>query len=167
MAIVSAGYLPSEKFLQMMSLISIEEAGYMLLERPETTCFKKYSGEIDWAGWDFGRGFCVNFDLRWQKSEGVFHIVVISDEAPEYFSTRFQLDLEAERYDRRDTRWLLWGRKEEGDRWIERIVPQVLNYPIEAKEGSRVALSLIEYINPANSKVEFYRFTGLEEVRGA
>ena len=165
MAIVSAGFLPSEEFLQMMSLIIID-TGYMLLERPETTLFKKYSGDTDWTAWHFGRIFCAEFDFRWQKSDDVFHVVVISDEVPAYFSTRFRLDLDGDKYDQRSIRWLLWGRKEEGDRWIERIVPQILSYPIEANEGSRVALSVIEYINPAYSKVEFYRFIGLEEVSG-
>ena len=162
MACVSARYLTESEFLQALSLLPAS-GGYIMLERPDFSCLDSFKSNTDWAGWDTGRIFSERIDIRWQKSEDVFHVVMISDNA-DLFLPQFRLDLD-NNYLERKVRWLLWGSKEQ-DMWIERIIPKILHYPLEAKSGSRIALSVTKYINRTSIQDEFYRFTGLEEVVG-
>lgn len=162
MAVVLANYLTVEDFRQVFTSLA-PAGGYVILERPQTSTFERFSRNIDWAAWDAGRVFDEGLDLRWQRSDGIFHVVMISDAPQNLFPPRFQLDL-AENHIERTTRWLLWGVMEEGGRWVERRMPRIFSYPVSGRPGSRVALSVTEYVNALNSQVEFYRFTGLEEV---
>ena len=162
MAIVSAGYLSGAEFRQAISTLATGPT-YMMLERPDTSRFENFDSDTDWTSWDRGRVFGAELDLQWQKDKDLFHVAVITNDRISSFTPVQTLNL-TEHYRTRNTRWLLWGRKEAGDKWIERRIPKFFDYPLEAGRGSRVALTLTEYQNNVTGQVEFYRFTGLEEV---
>lgn len=162
MAVVMADFLTGEEFLRMFSLIP-KDKGYAILDRPETSLFIPISKDTDWTDWENGRVFNEEMDLRWQKKDERFHVVMILDAPKAYFRQRYSLNL-SEKYLEQKARWLLWGQQETKGKWIERRIPKIFTYPFATRNDSRIALSVKEYVNIGNQRVEFYRFTGLEEV---
>jgi hypothetical protein len=108
------------------------------------------------SGWDRGRVFNGECEIRWEKGNDAFHVVWIDDT-----DTIADNGWEKEEiHQGGERKVLLWGERINGEtEWYEKQVPRIFEYPVEGK-GERVYAVLNEYAFGDSSTV--YRF---KEVR--
>ena len=142
-------------------------------EQDEGICLRKYDAGENFEAWEQGRIFHNNFELRWEKHDGVFIAVYIGKlKALPMPHVKPLSDFEVQ-----DDSYYLWGKKitvdtlklinqsETANLFLELQIPRLLCYPVSNRnERFHVKLSARHYMNPETGALEFYRFRQLEEV---
>lgn len=159
------------------------EVSYMYLERvPEAWLddatretgvrLEHLDLEENFEVWERGRLFCTAFELRWEKIEGIFHLVYVGEPvALDDFKEEEALNLNYVN----DRAYYLWGRRvetpadlgveaEAGSRlFVELRIPRHLHYPV-SEDTKRVQLQVSEYLDEDTYALLYYRFKGLKEI---
>lgn len=158
------------------SLLMLERVPSAFLsddERQRGICLRKFDAEEKLEVWEQGRIFHKDFELRWEKHDGVFVAVYIGKlKVLPMPHTKPLSDFEVQ-----DDSYYLWGEKmtadtltlidqsETANLFLELQIPRLLRYPVSNRnERFRVKLSARHYMNPDTGTLEFYRFRQLEEV---
>ncbi len=125
--------------------------------------------------WERGRVFCADFELRWETSDGAFQMVYVGPEpAPPDFTLADDPDLNGATLQLQS--YYLWGNHISADKldtvgaserpglelFIEFKVPRLLYYPV-SERAKRAQLEVVEYLDPDNGDLLYYRFCGLKE----
>ncbi len=136
-------------------------------------CLQTYNSSENLEGWERGRIFHDNFELRWEKQDGVFVIVYIGEPTELPMPHTESLS----EFETQDETYYLWGERMSADTlkaigqpeatnlFLELQIPRLLPYPVPDGSGkSRVKISARHYLNSETGDLEFYRFRHLEEV---
>ncbi len=131
---------------------------------------------LDFRRWERARLFCQNWELRWEKQDGLFWCVYVgSDRELPDFERAPELDLSiAEPVSKRC--YYLWGLRvsdaaldivgadpQPGTQvFLELRVPRLLRYPVSS-DARRVKLVTCEYIDPASGQTLYHRCHSLQE----
>jgi len=157
---------------------------YAIVENIDDIQFKHFGAISNYDKWHKGRLFGKKTELKWQKRNGKFHIVVITEKDLPVGFTLFSENSEPFKDDKGNNIYrqiYLWGEQEKDasgkftGKWFEERIPQFLEYPLKT-DKSRVRVKLQEYKlfeereimkNGKIEKEEFisivHRFVGLEE----
>ena len=142
-------------------------------EQKRGICLQAYDADENFEAWERGRIFHNNFELRWEKQDGVFVIVYIGEPTELPMPHTESLS----EFETQDETYYLWGERvsegtlkaigqpEATNLFIELQIPRLLPYPVSDQGGkSRVKISARHYLNSETGDLEFYRFRHLEEV---
>lgn len=171
----------------VVAALTWSDPGYMYLERVPYAWLteaeienglrlEKLDPTEDWNTWERGRLFCADFELRWEKLDGVFQAVYVGlpTDLPGFVpADDMSLDdktVEIHSY------WM-WGNRVPDDKlatvgaerrpdqnvFIEFVVPRLLYYPV-SDAAQQVKLRVCQYIDPESGALAYYRFCGLEEL---
>ena len=161
--------------ISYMYLERVPDAWLTEAERQNGLRLEKFDSATPFDEWERGRIFCDAFELRWEKSDGVFQVVYVGPAVTlPGFAPADELDLSATRPQTRS--YFLWGqhvsdnqletigahKQENLEVFIEPKVPRLLHYPV-SPEAKRVKLRVCEYIALNSGERCYYRFQGLEE----
>ncbi|MBU0567814.1 hypothetical protein KJ693_01305 [bacterium] len=161
---------------------------YAILENVDDIQFKPFDANTEnanWENWEKGKLFGKKTELKWQKRNGRFHMVVTTEEELPAGFTLFSEKLETVKDEEGEItcrRIYLWGEQETNasgqftGKWFEERIPQLLEYPIQT-DKSRVKIKVQEYELSEEHEImksgkmekgEFisivHRFVGLEGV---
>ncbi len=142
-------------------------------EQKPGICLQPYDASENLEVWERGRIFHNNFELRWEKQDGVFVIVYIGEPTELPMPHTESLS----EFETQDETYYLWGERMSPDNrkavgqpnttnlFLELQIPRLLPYPV-SNQGvkSRVKISARHYLNSETRALEFYRFRHLEEV---
>ena len=161
---------PSYMFLERKPSQWIPEAeranGLQLAKLDPTTSFETYES---------GSLFCAEYELRWVKVDGAFHVVYVGPEV-ELFGFKVEEMLNLKDTVACDREYFLWGTPLQPDQFetagaspgadslpfLEFRIPRILYYPVSDK-AQRAKLHVVEYIDPAQRIAVFYRLQGVKE----
>lgn len=131
---------------------------------------------LDFQRWERARLFCQDWELRWEKQDGLFWCVYVgSDRELPDFARASELDLSiAEPVSK--SSYYLWGLQlSESDLnivgadcqpdtqvFLELRVPRLLRYPV-SPDTRRVKLVVCEYIDPASGQTLYHRYHSLQQ----
>lgn len=159
----------------IMVLERVPEIWLTEQERELGIQIRLYDAKIEFNLWERGRIFCEAFELRWEKMDGQFHVVLCGEPLPiENFSTVKEINLSEIK--QRHQAYYLWGKKLTKDElvlvgspstehvFLEMQIPRILKYPVSS-QAQRVRVKVCEYFQPDNGKLVYYRFLGLEEIK--
>lgn len=130
--------------------------------------FEPLDSDVSFDEWERGRIFDVRQELRWELSEGEFHIVYCGDAPPAALD-----ELMLELVGTREPAYFLWGQQvQPQDRptlrlgraesaFVELRIPRVLRYPVPASTR-RVRVKLRELLGP-DGALCYARWTGVIE----
>jgi hypothetical protein len=164
------------------------DPSYMLLERvpyawlteaeiEKGLRLEKFNPAENWNGWERGRLFCADFELRWEMLDGAFQAVYVGPPVDlSGFAHADELDLSDTAVETHS--YWLWGnrvpdadletigavKRDDQHAFIEFVVPRVLHYPV-SDAAQRVKLCVHQYIDQNNGALAYYRFCGLEELQ--
>lgn len=153
---------------------------YAILEKVDAIVFDKFEN-VDvnqLSSWDKGRCFGETTELKWQKRNGKFHFVVITDEPalPKDFQQFCGNLRKVEQKDKQGNpkarEVFLWGEKDRSKEvmgWFEARIPKIFKYPLDFPvRKKRVKLIVQEYefdeIHPETKEAlpsTVYRFVRL------
>ena len=176
----------TEKLLPIVQSLDCPPESLMMLERAPSTflsdeerkqgiCLRQYDANENFEAWEQGRIFHENFEMRWEKQDGAFHVVYIGEpKCLPLSDSKFKPLADSET---QDDSYYLWGEKmttdtlnlinqpETANLFLELQIPRLLSYPASNRdEKFRVKLSVRHYLNATTGALEFYRFRCLEEV---
>ena len=174
----------TENLLPIVQALNCPSGALMMLERVPNTflpnderqkgiCLRKYDKDENFETWEYGRIFHNDFELRWEKHDGVFVAVYIGKlKALPMPNTKSLSDFEIQ-----DDSYYLWGEKmtvdtlklinqsEIANLFLELQIPRLLCYPVSNRnEKVRVKIAARQYLNSETGTLEFYRFRHLEEL---
>ncbi|MGC9396919.1 MAG: type III-D CRISPR-associated protein Csx19 [Anaerolineae bacterium] len=130
----------------------------------------------DWNGWERGRLFCADFELRWETLDGAFQAVYVGPPADlPGFALADDIDLGDTQVETHS--YWMWGnrvpdkdletvgaeKRDDQNVFIEFVVPRVLYYPV-SDAAQRVKLRVRQYVDQNSGALAYYRFCGLEEL---
>ena len=160
---------------------------YMYLERvPETwlsddeiasgIAFSLFDPQTPFSNWERVRVFCSEFEIRWEKLDGVYQTVVVGN-APSIEGFFYAEEINLDKAIAQRHSYLLWGQRVKDDQldligakhepnqqiYLELRVPRILRYPVSS-EVHQVQLQVCEYVDPKSGDLLYYRFLGLEKM---
>ncbi len=121
----------------------------------ENPDFLNYMSELkdkdNIAGWDKGRVFNQNSEIRWERESIAFHVVWINDadDIPDGWGKE-KIFLKTER------KIWLWGKRDDKGQWYEKQIPRMFQYPATGT-GERAFMVVKEYIIDSDDST-VYRF---------
>lgn len=142
----------------------------------EGLSFRRLEPNLDFQYWERARLFCQNWELRWEKQDGLFWCIYVGSgrELPD-FERATELDLSiAEPVSK--SSYYLWGLQLSEDDlniagaesrpdtqvFLELRVPRLLRYPVSSS-ARRVKLVICEYIDPASGQMLYHRYHSLQQ----
>jgi hypothetical protein len=159
-----AGWL-TETALGLLLTTPPASFNWMILEAVDEVMFDGYHSAIDLSRYDNGRVFGTDGEVRWQRDEKKFHVLLVGSIAqPPTSLVAYSKELPANLFEYKRRRYYLWGEWTDNLRdWVEASVPHIFNYPTPPSSGRwRYALTTIEYVNRITGEMEFYRFVGTD-----
>lgn len=155
----------TEVLADTLSTLTIPAHALMFLERVPSVYLSdaevqkgimltQYDAATDITGWERGRIFCPDWELRWDQQNMLYTGIPLSID-------NFKQTLDLRLYTKHEASYYLWGQREAPNRFIELQIPRVLHYPVEATEKGRVKLRAAEWFDAAGNLVAS-RMTGLE-----
>lgn len=132
-----------ERSEDLMNAAHWDGIQYALVESPAAIEWLSQNQFAAAGEYDKGVAFGPDAELRWQKRNGAFHLVYISDSGqtlPDVQGTALEVVAEDQIY--------LWGLKAAGeDHFLEGRIPRTLQYPngARAKDGKRMAVRIRKY----------------------
>lgn len=162
------------------------EPSYMFLEEipnswviapdmEEGLSLRFFERNLDFQRWERGRLFCQNWELRWEKQDGLFWCIYIGGAVDlTGFEPALELDLSTAQLV--SGSYYLWGLQVAEDDldtvgahpqpnsqvFLEMRVPRLLRYPV-SPDARRVKLVTYEYIDPISGQMIYHRFQAFQE----
>lgn len=142
----------------------VDESLYALVESTEAVDLCWLTDVEAIAAWPAGRIFGPQGELRWQREDGITHVVLVSERgAPPLPFTGAMATTEVETA---ATVVYLWGNGIGNGVWQEQRLPDPLRYPVRGEgAGRRVLLQMRRYRETArmdDGTIDFVRYVGLE-----
>jgi len=133
---------------------------YAIVENVDVIYFDIYERVEQPANWVQGRVFGPQGELRWRRSRGLTHLVLITDlETANLMALGFEgcVALPSVSGDDGLTEYYLWGENQHGKGvWLEGRIPKPLHYPL-AFTAKCAKMRVREYRNE-RGVVEFVRY---------